>query len=167
MGGNTPYFPVHHQLPEFAQTHVHRVGNSIQPSHLLSPFLLLPSIPPFKASGSFPMSQLFASGGQNIGVSASASVLSMNIQDWVPLGLTGWISLPSKGSWKFFSNTTIQKHQFFSIQLSYIVHLSHPYMTTGIIIALTQQTFVSKVMPLLFNMQSRLGKIFLPRSCVF
>ena len=74
-----PGLPVHHQLPEFTQTHVHRVGDAIQPSHPLSspspPFFNLP------ASGSFPMSQLFASGGQNIGVSASASVLPMNIQD--------------------------------------------------------------------------------------
>ena len=67
---------------------------------------------------SFQMSQFFASGGQSIGVSASASVLSMNIQDWFPLGWTGWISLQSKGLSRVFSNITIQKHQFFSIQLS-------------------------------------------------
>ena len=72
----------------------------------------------FPASGSFPMSQLFASGGQSIGVSASTSVLLMNIQDWFPLGWTGWISLQSKGLWRVFSNTTVQKHQFFSTQLS-------------------------------------------------
>ena len=70
------------------------------------------------ASGSFPMSQLIAWGGQNIGVSASASVLSMNTQDWSPLGWTGWISLQSKGLSRVFSNTTVQKHQFFCIQLS-------------------------------------------------
>ena len=72
----------------------------------------------FPASGPFQMSQLFASGGQNIGVSASASVLPMNIQDWFPLGWTGWISLLSKGLSRVFSNTTVQKHQFFSAQLS-------------------------------------------------
>ena len=66
------------------------------------------------ASGSFPMSQLFAWGGQSIGISASASVLTMNIQDWFPLGWTGWISLLSKGLSRVFSNTTVQKHQFFS-----------------------------------------------------
>ena len=66
------------------------------------------------ASGSFPMSQLFAWGGQNIGVSASASVLPVNTQDWSPLGCTGWISLQSKGLSRVFSNTTVQKHQFFS-----------------------------------------------------
>ena len=68
----------------------------------------------FPASGSFPMSQLFASGGQSIGV--SASVLPRNIQEWLPLGLTGWIPLQSKGLSRFFSNTTVQKHQFFSVQ---------------------------------------------------
>ena len=72
----------------------------------------------FPASGSFPTSQLFASGGQSTGVSASASVLPMNIQDWFPLGWTGWISLPSKGLSRVFSNTTVQEHQFFSAQLS-------------------------------------------------
>ena len=72
----------------------------------------------FPASGSFPMSQLFASGGQSVGVSASASVLPVNIQDRFPLGLTGWISLQSKGLSRVFSSTTVQKHQFFSAQLS-------------------------------------------------
>ena len=72
----------------------------------------------FPASGSFPVSQFFASIGQSIGVLASASVLSMNIQDWFPLGLTGWISLQSKGLSRVFSNTTVQKYQFFCAQLS-------------------------------------------------
>ena len=72
----------------------------------------------FPASGSFPMSQFFASGAQSIGASASASVLPMNIQDWFPLGWTGWISLLSKGLSRVFSNTTVQKHQFFNTQLS-------------------------------------------------
>ena len=72
----------------------------------------------FPASESFLMSQLFASGGQSIGVSASASVLPMNTQDWSPLGWTGWISLQSKGLSRVFSNTTVQKHQFFSTRLS-------------------------------------------------
>ena len=83
----------------------------------------------FPASGSFPMSQFFTSGGQNIGVSASASVLPMNIQDWFPLGWTGWIPLQSKGLSRVFSNTTVQKHQFFGAQLSYIPALTsiHDY----------------------------------------
>ena len=72
----------------------------------------------FPASGSFPKSQFFTSGGQNIRVSASASVFSMNIQDLFPLGWTGWISLQSKGLSRAFSNTTVQKHQFFDAQLS-------------------------------------------------
>ena len=81
----------------------------------------------FPASGSFPMSHLFTSSSQNIGASASASVLPMNIQDWLALGLTDWISLESKGPSKVFSNTTIQKHQFFSAQLFLIVQ-SHIHM---------------------------------------
>ena len=72
----------------------------------------------FSASGSFQMSQFFASGGQTIGVSASASVPPMNIQDWFPLGWTGWMSLQSKGLSRVFSNITVQKHQFFGAQLS-------------------------------------------------
>ena len=72
----------------------------------------------FPASGYFPMSQFFASGGQSIRASASTSVLPVNIQDWFPLGWTGWISLQSKGLSRFFSNTTVQKHQFFGAQIS-------------------------------------------------
>ena len=83
---------------------------------LCCPLRLLPSI--FPASGSFQMSQLFTSGGQNIGVSASASVLPMNTQDWSSLEWTGWISLQSKGLSRVCSNTTVQKHQFFGTQLS-------------------------------------------------
>ena len=99
------------------QTHVHWVCDAIQPSYPLSS----PSPPAFTLalmlSGSFPRSQFFASGGQSIGDLASASVLPMNIQDWSPLGLTGLISLQSKGLSRVFSNTTVQKHQFFSAQL--------------------------------------------------
>ena len=118
----------------------------------------------FPASGTFPMSQLFLTGGQSTGVSALASVLPMNIQDWSPSGWTGWICLQSKGLSRVFSNTTDQKHQFFGAWLSFIVRLSHPYMTIGKTIALTRQTFVGKVMSLLFNMLSRLVITFLPRS---
>ena len=87
----------------------------IIPSSII-PFFSCPQS--FQASGSFPMSQLFAWGGQSIGVSASTSVLPMNTQDWSPLGWTGWISLQSKGLSRVFSNTTVQKHQFFCAQLS-------------------------------------------------
>jgi len=86
----------------------------------------------FPASGSLKMSQFFASRGQSIGVSASASVFPMNIQDWFPLGWTSWISLQSKGISRMFSNTTVQKHQFFGPQLS------HPYMTNGKTVALSR-----------------------------
>ena len=110
----------------------------------------------FPASGYFQISQLFTLGGQSIGVSASTSVLPMNTQDWLPLGWTGWISLQSKGLSRVFSNTTVQKHQFFSAQLFFIVQLSHPYITTGKTIALTRRIFVGKVISLLFNMLSRL-----------
>ena len=102
------------------------------------------------------MSQFFTSGGQSTGVSASISVLPMNIQDWFPLGWTAWISLQSKGFSTVFSNTTVQKH--------HIVQLSHPYMTTGKTIASTRWIFVSKVMSLLLNMLSRLVITFFPRN---
>ena len=129
---------------------------------------ILSSVVPFclqscPASGSFPMSQLFSSGGQSIGASASASVLPVNIQDW--LGWTGWIFLLSKGLSRVFSNTTVQKHQFISTQLFFfIVKCSHPYMTTGKTTASTRWTFVGKVMSLLFNILSRLIIVFLPKS---
>ena len=117
MDCSTPGFPVHHQLPELVQTHVHRVGDAIQPSHpLSSPFSSC--LQSFPTSGSFPMSQFFTSGGQSIGVSASTSVLPLNTQDLFPLGWTGWISLQSKELSRVFSNTTVQKHQFFSTHLS-------------------------------------------------
>ena len=116
MNRSMPGLPVHHQVLEFTQTHVHWVGDAIQPSHPLSS----PSPPAFNffpLSGSFQMSQFFTSGGQSIGVSALASVLPMNIQDWFPLGLTGWIYLQFKELSRVFSNTTVQKHQFFIPQL--------------------------------------------------
>ena len=109
------------------------------------------------------MRHLFTWGGQSIGVSASESVLPMNTQDWSPLGWTGWISLQSKGLLRVFSNTTVQKHQFFGTQLSSQSN-SHIHTYTGKTIALTWQTFVGKVMSLLFNMLSRLVITFLPRS---
>ena len=105
------------------------------------------------------MSQLFAWGGQSIGVSALVSVPPINTQDWSPLEWTGWISLQSKGLSRVFSNITVRKHQFFSTQLS-----SHPYMTTGKTIALTRRTLVGKVMSLLLNILSRLVITFLPSS---
>ena len=91
---------------------------SVMPPTISSSVVPFSSLQSFQASGSFPMSQFFASGGQSIGVSASTSVLPMNTQDWSNLGWTGWISLQSKGLSRVFSNTKVQKHQFFSTQLS-------------------------------------------------
>ena len=102
--------------PELTQTHVLWVSDTIQLSHPLVPFSS--HLQSFLASGSFQMNQFFASGSQSIGVSASASVLPRNIQDWFPLGWTGLISLQSKGLSRVFSSTTVQKHQFFGAQFS-------------------------------------------------
>ena len=162
MDCSTPGFPVLHQLPELAQTHIHWVSDAIQPSHPLSSTsppefnlsqhqglfpmsrLFTSGGPSFRASASasvlsvnihdlfplqlifsprdsqesFPINQLFTWGGQSIGVSSLASVLPKNTQDWSPLVWTGWISLQSKGLSRVFSNTTVQKHQFFGAQLS-------------------------------------------------
>ena len=146
MDCNTPGFRVLHYLQEFAQARVHWVGDAIQPSHHLlspSPFdLSLTSIRVF--------SNVSALGIRWQSIGALASVLSMNIQGWYPLGLTGLISLLSKGLSKVFSNTTIWKHQFFDTQSS-LWSNSHLYLTTGQTIALTRWNFVSKVMSLLFN----------------
>ena len=111
------------------------------------------------------MTQLFASGGQNIGVSASTSVLPMNTQDWFPLGWTGWISLQSKG----LSRVGVLQHHSSKASTLwhsafFMVQLSHPYMSMGKTIALTRRTFVGKVMSLLFNMLSRVVITFLPKS---
>ena len=115
MKRSNPSLPVYHQLLEFTQTHVHRVGDAIQPSHPL----LSPSPPAPNPSQHQRFFQWVNSwGGQNIGISALASVLPKNTQDWSPSEWTGWISLQSKGLSRVFSNTTVQKHQFFGAQLS-------------------------------------------------
>ena len=145
MGCSTPGFPVLHYLLGFAQTQC-TLNRWCHPtiSSSITPFSSCPQS--FPATGSLPVGPPFASGGQSMGASASASVLPMNIWDWFPLGWTGWISLQSKGLSRVFSNTTVQKHQFFSAQFSlYKVQFSHPYMTTGRTIALTRQTFVGNV----------------------
>ena len=116
MNCSTPGLPVYHQLPEFTQTHVHRVGDAIQPSHPLSS--PSPPAPNPSQHQSFLISQLFAWGGQSTGVSALASFLPKNTQNWSPSGWTGWISLQPKGLSRVFSNTTVQKHQFFGTQPS-------------------------------------------------
>ena len=145
-------------LPQFKST------ESVLPSnHLIfcHPLLVLPPI--FPSIRVFQMSQLFVLGDQSIGVSASTVVLPMNTQDWSPLGWTSWISLQSKGLSSFLQHhsskaSILWNSPFFTVQLS------HPYMTTRKTIALTRQTFVGKVMSLLFNMLSRLVINFLARS---
>ena len=114
MNRSTPGLPVHCQLPDLTQTHVHWVGDAIQPSHSVIPFSSC--LQSFPASGSFPMSRLFVSRGQSIG--GSVSVLPMSIQSWSPLGWTGWISLQSKGLSRVFSNTTVQKQKNSDAQLT-------------------------------------------------
>ena len=120
----------------------------------------------FPASGSFPVTRLFASGGQSTGASALVSVLPMQIQGWFPLGLTGFISLLSKGLSGVFSTTTVWKHQFFGTQPSLWSNSHICYMTTGKTIALIIWTFVGKVMFSLYNKLSRFVTAFLPRSSV-
>ena len=112
---STSGFPVYHQLPKLSQTNVHQVGDAIQPLHpLLS---LSPSALNLSQHQGLLTGQFFATGDQIFRVSVSASVLPKNIQDLFPLGWTGWISLQSKGLSRVFSNTTVQKHQFFGAQL--------------------------------------------------
>ena len=160
MDYRTPGFPVHHQLPELAQTHA--MESLIPFNHLIlcRPLLLLLSI--FPSIMVYPVSQLFASGGKSIGAWASGPVFPMNIKDWFPSGLTG-SSCSSRDSQE--SSPTPQFKSFNSSALSFLtVHLSHLYMTTGKTIVLTRWTFVSKVMSLLCNMLSRFVIAFLPRS---
>ena len=160
MDYSMPGFPVLHHLPELVKLMCIEL---VMPSNhlvLCHPLLLLPSI--FPSIRVFSMSWLFASGGQRF--EASASVPPMNIQDWFPLGLTALISLQSKQLSKVFSSTTVWKHQFFGAQ-TFLWSNSHIQIWwLEKTIALTRQTFVSKVMSLLFNMLSRLVIAFLPRS---
>ena len=113
MNSSMPGLPFHHQLLESTQTHVHRVDDAIQPSHPLSS----PSLPALNLSQHQDLFQWVISS-KSIGVSASTSVLPKDTQDWSHLGWSGWISLQSKGLSRVFSNTTVQKHQFFGAQLS-------------------------------------------------
>ena len=126
MNHSTPGLPVHHQLPEFTQTHIHRVSDAFQPSHPL----LLPPIPP--SIRVFSNESTLCMRWPKYWGFALASVLPMNTQDWFPLGWTGWISLQFKGLSRVFSDTTVQKHQFFGAQglqltlnsLSFFMNLS-------------------------------------------
>ena len=166
MNHSTPSLPVYHQLPEFTQTHVHWVGDAIQPSH--PPAISYSVVPffsclqPLPASGSFPMSQLFSWGGQSIfSLSISPSSEDPGLvsfrMDWLDL-------LTVQGTLKSLLQHLSSKASILWLSAFFTVQLSHPYMTTGKTIALTRQTFVGKIMSLLFNMLSRLVITFLPRS---
>ena len=169
MNHSTPGLPVHNQLLESTQTHVHRIYDAIQSYHSVVPFSSCPHS--FPASRAFQMSQLFTSGGQSIGVSASTSnehgcssspsnehpgLISFRM-DWLDL-----LAVPQtlKSLLQHYSSkASILWHSAF-----FTVQLSHPYMTIGKTIALTRRTFIGKVMSLLFNMLSRLVITFFPRS---
>ena len=145
----TPCLPVHHQLPEFTQTHVHKVSDVIQPSH---PVVTISSCPQsLPASESFPMSQLFAWGGQEI-----PGLISFRM-DWLDL-------LAVQGTLKSLLQHHSSKASILRCSAFFTVQLSHLYMTTGKAIALTRQTLVGNVTSLLLNMLSRLVITFLPRS---
>ena len=159
MDCSMPGFPVHHQLLELTRTHVHQVSDAIQPSHPLSS----PSPHTFNLSQHHGLFKWVSSSHKVAKVlefQLHHQSFQWNTQGWSPLGWTGWISLQYKRLSRVFFNTTIQKHQFFSAQFFFIVQISHPYMTTGKNIDLTRQTFVGKVMSLLFNMLSRVGQSF-------
>ena len=162
MDHSMPGLPVHHQLPEFTQTHVHWIDDAIQPSHPLSSPSVFPfsfELQSFPASGSFQMSRLFASGGQSFNISPSnehSGLISFRM-DWMDL-------LAVQGTLKSLFQHHSSKASILWRSAFFTVQLSHPYMTTGKTIALTRRTFVGKVMSLIFNMLSRLVITFLPRS---
>ena len=161
MDCSMPGFPVHHQLLACSNSYL-----SGQLCHLTNSSSVVPfssHLESFPASESFQMSQYFASGGQSIGVSASASVLPVNTQDWSPLGWTGWISLQSKGLSRVFPTPRFKSINTLALSVLYSPTLTSIH-ETGKTIALTRRTFVDKVMSLLLNMLSRLVVTFLPRS---
>ena len=162
MNRSTPGLPVHHQLPEFTQTHAHRVGDAIQPSHPLSSPLLLPPIPPsirvFSNQSTLHMRwPKYWSFCFSISPSNEHPGLISFRMDWLDL-------LAVQGTLKSLLQHHSSKASIFQHSGFFTVQLSHPYMTTGKTIALTRWTFVGKVMFLLFNMLSRLVITFLQRS---
>ena len=162
MGCSTPGLPVHHQLPELAQTHVHQVSDAIQPSHPLSPLLLLPSIFSSIRAVSNELAlpirwPKYCSFSFSISPSNEYAGLIYFRIDWFDL-LTIQGTLKSLLQHHSLKASVLQRSVFFMAQLS------HPYMTTGKTIALTRRTFVGKVVSLLFNMLCRLVIAFLPRS---
>ena len=162
MNHSTPGLPVHHQLPEFTQTDVHRVGDAIQPSHPLSSLLLLPPIPPsirvFSSESAlcirWPKYWSF-----------SFSIIPSNEHPGLVSFRMNWLDLLAvQGTLKSLLQHHSSRASILQCSAFFTVQLSHPYMTTGKTKALTRQTLVGKVMSLLFNMVSRLVITFLPRS---
>ena len=164
-----PGFPVLYYLPEFAQIHVLWVSDAISSSATLFSFCLQS----FPASESFPMSRLFSNESalcytrQSTDASASASVLPMSIQSWFPLGLTDLISLQSKGTLKSLLQPRNSKALILQCSAFFMVQLSHLYVTTRKTISLTIQTFVDKVMSLLFNVHLGLSQLFFQEASIF
>ena len=155
-----PGFPVNHQLRSLLK--LMSIKSVMWSNHLIfcHPLLLLLSI--FPSIRSFPVSQFFTSGGQRIGAPASASVLPMNIQDWFPLVWSDLLAV--QGTLRSLFQHHSSKASILWCSTFFMVQLSCPYMTTAKTIALTRQTFVGKVISLLFNMLTRLAIAFLPRS---
>ena len=164
MDCSTPGFPLHHQLPELTQTHVHWVGDGMQHPHLSSSVVPFSScLQSFPASGSFAVNQIFSSGGQSTGVSASASVLPMNIQGLISFSIDWLDLLAVQETLKSLLQHHSSKASILRCSAFFIVQLSHPYTTTGKTIALTRWTFFGQVMSLLYNILSMLVIAFLPR----
>ena len=160
MDCRMPGFSVLHYVLEFAKTHVHWVSDAIQPSHPLSP----PSPPapnPSQHQGLFQWVSSSYQVAKVLELQLQTSVLPMNIQDWFPLGLTGLISLQSKGLSRVFSQHHSPKASILQQSAFFIVQIWHPHMTTGKTIALTRWNVVCKIMSLLFNKLSRLVITFL------
>ena len=162
MNRSTPDIPVHHQLPEFTQTHVHRVGDAIPPSHPLCPLLLLPPIPPsirvFSNESTLPMTwRKYWSFSFSLSPSNEHPGLISFRMDWLDL-------LVVQGTLKSLFQHHRSKASILRCSAFFTIQLSHPYMTTGKTIALTRRTLVGKVMSLLLNMLSWLVKTFLPRN---
>ena len=162
MNCSTPGLPVHHQLLEFTQTHIHRVSDAIQPSHLCHPLFLLPPIPPSIRVFS-DESTLCMRWPKNWSFSFSI-IPSKEIPGLISFRMDWLHLLIVQGTLKSLLQHHSSKASILQCSAFFTVQLSHPYMATGKTIALTRQTFVGKVMSLLFNMLSRLVITFLPRS---
>ena len=162
MDCSTPGFPIHHQLLELTQTHVHRVGD---PTISSSAVPFSSHLQSFPALGSFPMSQFFTSGSQSIRVSASTSVSPSNEYSGLVSFRIDWLDLLTvQGTLKILLQHHSPKASILRCSAFFMIQLSHPYMTTGKTMALTRWTFVDKVMSLLLNMLSRLVITLLPMS---